>query len=742
MENYVGKTLNGRYEVREIIGIGGMAIVYKAFDINENKFVAIKVLKEEFLANEEFRRRFKNESNAIAILSHPNIVKVFDFYFSDRLQYIVMEFIKGITLKEYIEQQKIVNWKEAVHFITQILRALQHAHDKGVVHRDIKPQNIMLLQNGNIKVTDFGIARFSRGETRTLAETGAIGSVHYISPEQARGDITDNKTDIYSVGVVLYELITGQLPFQSDSAVSVALMQVQNEAVSPRKVNPNVPIGLEQITLRAMRKNKLDRYQTAAEMLLDIDEFKRNPLIKFDYSYYSPAQTNYNPPVPPERVKNPSLPFEEFTEEDFDEAENTQVKKRSFALPTLIAVLAVCVLAGSIFAVYFYKTQIASDKVEVPNFVNKKYTDVLNEYPDFVFQSPPKTQYSSTYEDGRIIDQSPKAGETIKSDYPILLYVAENSGQTTIPESIIGKKSKDAVQQMKDLGFDPFIVEDSNYDESKGEDVVTKTDPPAGSKADKNKTVYIYVNKKTTQKVLVPNLVGDLKETAIEKITLMKLAQGEIKEVPSLPAQKGYVISQTPAKDTEVDIGSRVDLNIGSGVPENATVTIPIKLPNSFSAKEALVTYLNGTAVERLEVTLDGREQVVTFTGTGKDNSFKIYLESFLYIEGTIDFTTEPPTKTITKTNEYPKLQLIPDCSMYTVQSARTRLENAGFTNIKVEAVITDEYTAGVVIRQDPEYSATKRYELTKVITLYVAQAPATTNYIPDTKAPTTAPNP
>ena len=208
MDNYVGKRLDGRYELQEVIGVGGMAVVYKAYDNIDDRTVAVKILKDEFLASEEFRRRFKNESKAIAVLSHPNIVKVYDVSYGDKLQYIVMEYVEGITLKEYIEQQGVISWKETVHFTTQILRALQHAHDKGIVHRDIKPQNIMLLENGTIKVTDFGIARFSRSETRTMTDT-AIGSVHYISPEQARGDITDDKSDIYSVGVVMYELLTG-----------------------------------------------------------------------------------------------------------------------------------------------------------------------------------------------------------------------------------------------------------------------------------------------------------------------------------------------------------------------------------------------------------------------------------------------------------------------------------------------------------------------------------------------------
>lgn len=285
MENYVGKRLDGRYEIRDVVGVGGMAVVYKAYDNIDDRIVAVKILKDEYLTNEEFRRRFKNESKAIAVLSHRNIVKVFDVSFGDRLQYIVMEYIEGITLKEYIEQKGVLDWREALFFSIQILRALQHAHDKGIVHRDVKPQNIMLLSDGTIKVTDFGIARFSHSETRTMTEK-AIGSVHYISPEQAKGEITDEKADLYSIGVVFYEMLTGKLPFDADSAVSVALMQVNNEAAMPRTINPNIPLGFEQITMKAMQKNTRERYQSASEILMDLEELKRNPNVKFDYQKY------------------------------------------------------------------------------------------------------------------------------------------------------------------------------------------------------------------------------------------------------------------------------------------------------------------------------------------------------------------------------------------------------------------------------------------------------------------------
>lgn len=269
MDNYVGKRLDGRYEIQEIIGVGGMSVVYKAYDNVDDRIVAVKILKEEFLNNDDFKRRFKNESKAIALLSHENIVKVYDVNFGEKLQYIVMEYIDGITLKEFINKQGSITWNDALFFMTQILRAVQHAHDKGIVHRDIKPQNIILLPNGNLKVTDFGIARFSRSDTKTLTEQ-AIGSVHYISPEQAKGEYTDEKADIYSIGVVLYEMLSGKVPFEADSAVSVALMQVNSNAEELRKINPDIPLGLEQICFHAMQKNPADRYQSATEMLLDI----------------------------------------------------------------------------------------------------------------------------------------------------------------------------------------------------------------------------------------------------------------------------------------------------------------------------------------------------------------------------------------------------------------------------------------------------------------------------------------
>ena len=282
MDKYIGKRLDGRYEIHELIGQGGMAYVYRAYDRIENRWVAIKILREELSDNSDFLRRFRNESKAIAVLSHPNIVKVYDVSFGDRIQYIVMEYVDGITLKQYIEQQGEIKWREALYFTVQILQALQHAHERGIIHRDIKPQNIMLLEDGSIKVMDFGIARFTQAETQTMTDK-AIGSVHYIAPEQARGGHINDKADIYSVGVMLYEMLTGQLPFVADNAVSVAIMQMQAEPTPPTRINPSIPKGLEEITMHAMEKNPAQRFPSAADMLEDIERFRRNPEMVFNY---------------------------------------------------------------------------------------------------------------------------------------------------------------------------------------------------------------------------------------------------------------------------------------------------------------------------------------------------------------------------------------------------------------------------------------------------------------------------
>ena len=455
MDKFVGKRLDGRYEIQEIIGVGGMAVVYKARDNQENRIVAIKILKEEFISNEEFLRRFKNESKAIAMLSHPNIVKVYDVSFGDLIQYIVMEYIEGITLKEYIEREGSLRWKDAVHFTLQILKGLQHAHDKGIVHRDVKPQNIMVLPDGTIKVTDFGIARFARSDQRTITDK-AIGSVHYISPEQARGERTDEKTDIYSVGVMLYEMLTGKMPFQAESAVSVAIMQLQREPQLPSEINPSIPLGLEQITMHAMQKTPERRYQSAAEMLCDLDQFRKDPSVTFDYTYF----VDSSPTKYVSRLGNTDT----VADVGVDDAE--EVKEKNSMIPILAGIAVTLIIAIIVLAIIFLPKlfSVIGEEIDCPNFVGKTLEEVLanKEYTDN-FNFKDEWDNNSDYAYGVIYEQSETEGKKLKKDAEITLYVSMGQLTKKVPD-VYGKTESAAVTELKSNGFTTVVTEEPRED--------------------------------------------------------------------------------------------------------------------------------------------------------------------------------------------------------------------------------------------------------------------------------------
>ena len=504
MENYVGKRLDGRYEIMEVIGVGGMAVVYKAFDNIDHKIVAVKILKSEYLANEEFKRRFRNESKAVAVLSHPNIVKVYDVSFGDAIQYIVMEYVEGITLKNYITQQGIVNPREAIYFITQILRALKHAHDKGIVHRDIKPQNILLISDGTIKVTDFGIARISENATRTMTD-GAIGSVHYISPEQAKGSVTDLRTDLYAAGVILYEMLTGKLPFQSDNAVSVALMQLQNEPVRPREINSNIAEGLEEIIIRAMQKNVADRYQSANEMLNDISAYKNNPAIIFGYNFNEakvPVMEEPTVKAVSGAVYTEPEEVELVDENEFDDEFDLDDKNKKRTIAILSSVLAALVVFAVTLIVMFAPS---SDKVSVPNLIGLNfYNEVMTsiKYAEFSFE--PIIDYDSDEEAGTIIRQEPSSGKIDKNTI-ITIYISGMESTIKVPD-VYGYESTSASNVLKSKGFDVRIEKEFS-DEEVG--TVIRTSPAKNKEVQKGSTIIIYVaTNEEIEPVEVPNLVG------------------------------------------------------------------------------------------------------------------------------------------------------------------------------------------------------------------------------------------
>ena len=641
MDKYSGKRLDGRYEIGDLLGVGGMAYVYKAYDSIDDRVVAIKILKDEFLGNEEFMRRFKNESKAIAVLSHPNIVKVYDVSFGDRIQYIVMEYIDGITLKDYIERQHDIKWKEAVHFTGQILAALQHAHEKGIIHRDVKPQNIMLLPDGTIK---------AKNETRTMTDK-AIGSVHYIAPEQARGDLTDAKADIYSVGVMLYEMLTGQLPFEADNAVSVAIMQLQQDPTPPRQINPAIPEGLEEITLKAMQKDPAQRYQSAAEMLRDLGLFNRNPSIRFQYQYYSgESSTKYIDNL--DSVRTGPIAKPEYDDGYDYEDVKTAKKTRPTAVYVLGGICAAVVLIAVILGIMAFARSCSSEEIKdvpIPSFVGQKYDDIMakKEAGEYKFTFIKQDGKDETKEEGIVLAQTPEVSETkmIKenSEITLVVNVLNTEGEVPVPD-VKAWKQADAEKELKDAGLVPKITPVADDDTAEG--YVKTTDPAPGSKVEKGSTVTLFVSTgPSTEKTAVPNVIYDSEETARQKIEAAGLKVGNIE--PRYSNQDaGIVIETDPLPTTMVSEGSTVNLVVSKG-PEPAKTlsgTVMISLPAeiTWDVDLQLEAYIDGERVLGITVNPMYGKRDYEVPVTGEANSGQkvvtVLINDSLYFTCYVDF--------------------------------------------------------------------------------------------------------
>lgn len=734
MENYVGKRLDGRYEIQDVIGVGGMAVVYKAYDNIDDRIVAVKVLKEEYLANEEFRRRFKNESKAIAVLSHPNIVKVYDVSFGDRLQYIVMEYIEGITLKEYIEKRGVIDWNEALFFIIQILRALQHAHDKGVVHRDVKPQNIMLLENGTIKVADFGIARFSHSESRTVTEK-AIGSVHYISPEQAKGELTDEKADIYSVGIMLYEMLTGKLPFDADNAVSVALMQVNTEAELPRTINPRIPVGFEQITMKAMQKSTRERYQSAAEVLMDLEELKRNPNIKFDYQTYS-EDLDATRPIGKIQEKTRTIPVVKGaatevkekpvmvspsadvpkrvrTVSETDESEAVQdVQKKGINKTAVLAGVAVAVV---LFVIILLCAKLFGNKdIEVDSFVGMNYELEIKDNDEYNEKYEFEVYYASfsDAQEGCVYDQDPKAGTSIPEGSTVILYVAK-AGEGQIIPDFTGKNFREASDTLETLGFNVVVVPTEDSSVTVGQ--VIRTDPAANTTVSVGSTVTIYYAADTDSDKLfkMPKLEGKSLEDAKEILEENGLVLYKVESADS-SVEKDYILSQSPADGSPVREGDTVVLTVSSGcvnaqktltLPKAGTVTVKVYLDGEVVKTESVNTSLNST-------------YVVSASGSEENSELAVYLNDALFYEATVNFTREPAKFTKEKTYD---VAFYADVTGLTETEAVNTLNSLGYKNVTVKYEESFE-KEGTVILQSPGYATAPNLDKTAAIVLTVSK--------------------
>ena len=657
MDKYIGKRLDGRYEIHELLGVGGMAYVYKAYDNIEKRWVAIKILKEELAGNSDFLRRFRNESKAIAVLSHPNIVKVYDVSFGDRIQYIVMEYIDGITLKQYIEQQGEIKWREALYFTVQILRALQHAHEKGIIHRDIKPQNIMLLEDGTIKVTDFGIARFSQAETQTMTDK-AIGSVHYIAPEQARGGYINDKADIYSVGVMLYEMLTGQLPFVADNAVSVAIMQMQAEPTPPSRINPSIPKGLEEITMHAMEKNPAQRFPSAADMLEDVERFRRNPEIVFHYGeqvdrayagtsadIYGNVQQNAAP-----QKYNDNYEYEE----EYVRSQNSN-RASKIILGIVAAVVFVAIVVGVIYLVKgkgansgsgllgflpgFSTSSTTSDEIVLPNFVGKIYASDIegnSEYADLTFEITYGNVPSK--QPGEVLRQTPAAGMTVKKGKTVSLTVNGEAEQIVV-EDVKGYKQQDAYDALKALNLSPKIQAVADDDTAVG--YVVKTDPAAGSTVSTGTTVTIYVSSgPSKESAVIPNIVGYQYSAAKEELEAAGFVVTAEYDDES-DKDENTVLSVSPNEGEKAKTGSVVTVTVSSGKGAQKDVYYDIPLPGGVSDDLTMKIYVDGTLIETRTVNPSASPYSnMTFTGKGRAN-LVITLNDQQYITAEIDYTTQ-----------------------------------------------------------------------------------------------------
>ena len=564
MDNLIGKTLDGLYTVRELIGTGGMANVYKAVvgpggPVPEGTVVAVKVLRQELMHDPDLVRRFKNESKAISLLNHPNIVKVYDVSVSATLQYIVMEYVDGMTLREYLNERggKLTS-RETVHFISQILKALDHAHHNGVVHRDIKPQNIMLLDNGQLRMMDFGIARISRAENQ-LTGGKAMGSVHYISPEQAKGDETDFTSDIYSVGVMMYEMLSGHLPFDADDVVEVAIKQISDKPQSLQELAPNVPHGLVEITERAMAKRPDNRYASAAEMLNALNAYVENPAIVFNYTYLPDE-------IPEKVVERPMK-----TQKDAPEPKKARKgkKKRTVFLPVLFGITVAFALAclALCWAILNDSSTLMSEKADVVLADYSGMTqDEVNAQPQVSSGQITvnwEQSYSNDYAAGYVYKQSPVAGRTVREGQSVTLTVSLGIQSVTVPD-VTNYLQADAEQQLKNLGVSVLVTQAVEPTVASGS--VIRTDPAAGSQVAAGSTVVVYVSRpqvSTTAKV--PSLVGlsnvnDARALLVQN----KLGLGSTTEQYSdKPA--GTIIAQNPAAGSTVKVNSRVSVTVSAG---------------------------------------------------------------------------------------------------------------------------------------------------------------------------------
>ena len=556
-DKYIGKILDDRYEIIELIGSGGMANVYKALCHRLNRYDAVKIMRDETAANTELRRRFRAESQAVAMLSHPNIVSVYDVSHSDDVEYIVMELIDGITLKQYLQKKSVLDPSEVLDFTIQTAKALEHAHSKGIIHRDIKPQNIMLLKDGMIKVADFGIASLENTIEENNGET--VGSVHYIAPEQARGEAPDARSDIYSLGIVMYEMLTGKLPYVGNSDVEVAVKHMNTDPVTPRDIVPSIPEELERICLKAMNSNIDERYQSASEMLADLEEYKSQSLAA--HVLEDSEAVLIDSEEPPRRRAKRSR------------------RSKKIALSSGILAVLLFIIIGFVFLNGYFLKDLFSDpvKVKVDNFVGRYYEDVIND-KDYkkIYDFKVTFKVDLEHEYGIILSQDPESGRSkTVSDKGSKIVVELVCAAETVDDqkrllkvpNIVNHEREEAISMVQDAGFTYTLEQAPSDSITKG--YVMSTDPVAGAAADEGSEIKIIISTgPETVMTKVPQLKGLSKESAIAKIESSNLSIGSISTAES-DLVAGTVIDQNIAAGTEIEEHTKISITVSSGPSGN-----------------------------------------------------------------------------------------------------------------------------------------------------------------------------
>lgn len=596
MDKYIGKMLDGRYEIIELIGSGGMANVYKAKCHRLNRMVAVKILKSDMAENEEIRRRFRDESRAVAQLSHANIVSVYDVSSSGDTEYIVMELIDGITLKQYMERRGQMDWRESLHFIIQIMRALEHAHSRGIIHRDIKPQNIMVLRDGSVKVADFGIACL-QNNAQTLTQD-ALGSVHYISPEQARGEHIDARSDIYSAGVVLYEMLTGRLPFEGDTAVSVAIQHLSSVPLAPSEIREDVPKGLELICMKAMCADINKRYASATAMLEDLESFRKNPDIDMEYIREELKEKENTEATRYISKKELSEAVRNKKEKEKDELAAEKQEKTGIAgtkdEKKRMAII-IGAFAGALLLIFLIFTLIfngfggggdsSGHKVLDIRGMTVEEAEKLEGIKGIFTIEVVGTKENSKYKDGEIISQDPSEGTLRKNNLTIQVYVCAKVEKSYMPTVLnMSESQAKSILNNMSLGLNIQVQDKPSDTVAKG--LVVATSPAAGAEIRQGNTVIIYISSgREIKPVTVPNFVGMTEEKAnLEAQKLGLVVGASSSEYSDKPA--GTVIRQSISATTEAKTGDNIYFTISLG-PNNTMVDVPDVIGKSLNAAKS-----------------------------------------------------------------------------------------------------------------------------------------------------------